>query len=73
MKATRRNLFRGALRYAACGVLAGGAGAMGLKRARLLREGKCVNRSVCKDCPVLADCGLPRALSVRRATGVANG
>jgi hypothetical protein len=48
-------------------VLLGTAGGVAaIKRGRLMREGKCVNRGICSACEVFEDCGLPRALSVRR-------
>lgn len=45
-------------------------GLLGLGGAALVarRGERCINNSVCRDCRVLADCGLPRALSVKRAT-----
>jgi hypothetical protein len=39
------------------------------KRRRLVREGKCEDpqgRTGCAACRLYADCGLPRALSVKR-------
>ncbi|HPD47873.1 MAG TPA: hypothetical protein P5279_17735 [Anaerohalosphaeraceae bacterium] len=62
----RRATLTSALRYAAAGVLAlFGVGAA-VKRGRLY-DGRCVNRSVCRDCGIFARCGLPLALSVKRA------
>jgi hypothetical protein len=62
----RRRMLGGALRYAALGV----AGMLGVgiygKRRRLLREGKCLNDGLCKNCPVFAECGHPRALSAKK-------
>lgn len=63
----RRQFFVGLLRGATLGTLGAGGGLAVLKRRRLLREGKCINQSICKGCDIFDDCGLPRALSVRRA------
>ena len=66
----RRDVFAGALRYAALGVLAAGGAFAGLKRRRLLRQGKCINggpgQSGCRGCGVLQQCGLPQALSAKK-------
>jgi hypothetical protein len=62
----RRGALTAALRYAAAGVLAVfGVGAV-VKRRRLY-DGRCVNRSVCRDCGLFERCGLPLALSSKRA------
>lgn len=54
---------RGLLRFGVLGV----AGAFGVgyysKRQRFLRDGKCIGGNRCVGCDVLADCGLPLALS----------
>ena len=71
---SRRELFAGALRYAALGLMATGGAVLFAKRRRLLREGKCVNEGICAGCKVLEQCSLPQALSARRTlTGVDNG
>ena len=67
--ASRRQLLRGGLRFATLGVIGVAGGAVAVKRRRLLREGKCVNRGICKRCGVFSGCGLPRAISVRRSVG----
>ena len=64
---TRRRFFAGALRNASLALLGAGSGAAVVKRRRLLREGKCINQGICSQCEVFEECGLPRALSVRRA------
>ncbi len=64
---SRRQVLGGTLRYATLGVLGAGVGAVVMKRRRLLREGVCVSRGICTRCGEFAECGLPRARSVRRA------
>ncbi len=70
---SRRRIFAGALRYAALGVLAAGGFFVGVKRRRLLRQGKCINGGPgqlgCRGCGVLQQCGLPRALSAKKVLG----
>jgi hypothetical protein len=61
----RRRFITGALRNASLAMLGLGGGAVVVKQRRLLREGKCINRGMCRECGVFADCGLPRALSTR--------
>ncbi|MBP7049489.1 MAG: hypothetical protein KBE65_00575 [Phycisphaerae bacterium] len=63
----RRQFITRALRGAGLTLLGLGGGAVVLKRRRLLREGKCLNSGMCRECVVFADCGLPRALSTREA------
>jgi hypothetical protein len=71
---SRRELFAGALRYAALGLMAAGSAALFAKRQRLVREGKCVSEGICDGCKVLQHCSLPQAASARRTlTGVDNG
>lgn len=64
---TRRQLVRRVLRGVSLAVLGVGGGAAAVKRRRLVREGKCLNQGVCRDCTVFDGCGLPRAMSVRNA------
>jgi len=65
----RRRMLGGVLRYAALGV----SGLLGVgiygKRRRLLREGKCLNDGLCKNCSVFVECGHPRALSAKKVLG----
>jgi hypothetical protein len=62
---SRRQLLEGILRYATFGLLGAGAGAVYAKRRRLVREGKCINRGICRGCEAFAKCGLPQALSAK--------
>lgn len=61
----RRQFVTRALRETGLALLALGGGAAVVKRRRLLREGKCLSRGMCRNCAVFEDCGLPRALSTR--------
>jgi len=62
----RREMLGRVLRYATLGLL-GAAGGSGLaKRRRLVREGKCVSRGICRGCEVFEKCGLPQALSAKQ-------
>lgn len=70
LKSNRRSVLRGSLRMLAAGAIIAGSTGLAVKRQRLLKEGRCVNRSICKDCVQLSDCGLPRARSYRKATEV---
>jgi hypothetical protein len=65
---TRRQLITRALRHASLVLLGAGGGAAVVKRRRLVREGKCLNQGICRDCPVFDECGLPRALSTKSAS-----
>lgn len=66
---SRRSFLRSAVR--GLGVVGLGlfAGASVHKRRRLVREGKCLDtqgRTGCQACGVFNECGLPRALSVKK-------
>ncbi len=61
----RRRFVSRALRGVSLALLGIGGAAVILKRRRLLREGKCLNSGMCRECEVFVDCGLPRALSTR--------
>jgi len=62
----RRGLLVGALRYGTLGILGAVGGWAFAKRGRLIREGKCVNGGICRDCRVYERCGLPQALSAKQ-------
>lgn len=64
---TRRQLLRGTLRKVSLALLGAGGGAAVVKRRKLVREGRCTSQGICPDCAVFGACGLPRALSVKRA------
>ena len=71
---SRRELFAGALRYAALGFLATGGAVLYAKRRRLVREGICINDGTCDGCDILKQCGLPQALLARKVlVGVNSG
>jgi hypothetical protein len=71
---SRRELFAGALRYAALGLMAAASAALFAKRQRLVRNGQCINSGICADCNVLQDCSLPLAVSAKDTlAGVDNG
>ena len=66
---SRRELLANGLRYVALGTLACVSGAAIWKRRKLVREGKCIGGSICRRCEVLEKCGLPQALSTKKALG----
>ncbi|MHC4462334.1 MAG: hypothetical protein ACYS6W_11910 [Planctomycetota bacterium] len=63
---SRRQLLAGVLRYATLGTLGAVGGSVVAKRRRLVREGKCINRGVCRGCDIFEKCGLPQALSAKQ-------
>lgn len=65
LKKNRRELLAGGVRAGLLGLLGLAGGAAVAKRRRLIKEGKCVNRSLCCDCNVFDDCSLPAALSAK--------
>jgi len=69
---SRRELFAGALRYAALGLLTAGGAVLFAKRRRLLREGVCINDRFCDGCAILQQCALPGALSAKKVLTGAN-
>jgi len=62
---SRRELFAGIFRYLALGLLGTVGGTTIAKRHRLFREGKCINRGICRGCKVFQECSLPQALSAK--------
>jgi len=60
----RRRTLTAMVRYGAAGLLAAFGIAAAVKRRRLY-DGRCVNRSVCRDCRLFQRCGLPLALSAK--------
>lgn len=62
---SRREVLVAALRYGTFGALGAAGGAAAAKRRRLVREGKCINRGICRGCEVFEKCGLPQALSAK--------
>jgi hypothetical protein len=61
----RRQMLIGALRYGALGFLGAIGGSFIAKRRRLVREGKCINGGICRECEIFDDCSLPTALSAK--------
>lgn len=66
-KTSRRTMLAGVLRCTALGAMAAAGGAAGVKRQRLVAEGKCINDWICGSCAILAECGLPAALTVKQS------
>ena len=64
---SRREFFRAAARY---GLLAAVTALASLAaRRRTLAGQRCINQGICSGCAVFAGCGLPQALSAKRANG----
>ena len=61
----RRQLFTSALRYVALGVLGVVGGSVFAKRRRLVKDGICINRQICRSCGIFEECDLPPALSAK--------
>ncbi len=61
----RRQLFTSVLRYATLGVLGAVGGSVFAKRRRLVKNGICINREICRSCGIFKECGLPPALSAK--------
>lgn len=64
---SRRNLIIGVFRYATLGLLGVVSGSVLVKRGKLVRDGECVNRGICRGCEVFENCYLPQALSAKEA------
>jgi hypothetical protein len=62
---SRREFFRAAARYALLALVS--AAASLAARPRTPDGQRCVNRGICSRCGVFAGCGLPPALSAKRA------
>jgi hypothetical protein len=65
---SRREFFRAAARYGLLALAAVGAAFASRNRNPAAAQ-TCVNRSICSGCGVFASCGLPAALSAKRAKG----
>ena len=63
---SRREFFRAAVRTVSLGAIATLSAAL-MRRARPLTGQRCINRGLCNDCAVFAECGLPQALSAKLA------
>ena len=64
---SRREVLRAAGRGLALAALAAVGGVIAA-RGGLRRSGqRCVNNGICRGCPAIDGCGLPKALSARRA------
>ena len=59
----RRQIMTGALRYAVLGMVGFFTGSSIIKRRRLIKEGRCIERGICGGCKIYEDCRLPPALS----------
>ena len=62
---SRREFFRATARYGLLALLSVAASLAA--RPRTPGGQRCVNRGICSGCGVFADCGLPQALSAKRA------
>jgi hypothetical protein len=62
---SRREFFRATARYGLL-VLVSVAASLAA-RPRTPGGQRCVNRGICSGCGIFADCGLPQALSAKRA------
>jgi hypothetical protein len=67
---SRREFLRAAGRILIAGAI-GYIGARLLKRASFTTGEACINNSICRGCSVYSGCGLPQALSAKRARGEA--
>lgn len=66
-KTSRREFLRGAARGGWLAALAAVAARTAGRESGSLANQRCVNRGVCRGCVVFAGCGLPAALSAKRA------
>jgi hypothetical protein len=63
---SRRGFFRAAARYALLALLSVAA-SLAARRPQTAPGQRCVNLGICRSCGVFAGCGLPQALSAKRA------
>ena len=61
----RREFFRATARYALLALVSVAASLAA--RPRRPSGQRCVNRGICSSCGIFAECGLPQALSAKRA------
>ena len=65
---TRRELFRRAGRMAVFAALAAVGVTLGRRaRSKPRNSETCVNRGICRGCSAFDECGLPQAMSAKRA------
>jgi hypothetical protein len=62
---SRREFFRAAARYALLALVSVAASLVARPRTPVGQQ--CVNRGICSGCGIFASCGLPQALSAKRA------
>ena len=63
---SRREFFRAAARGGLLALVSAAAACLAARSQRLEGQ-RCVNRGICSSCGVFAACGLPQALSAKRA------
>ena len=68
--ASRRRFLRDGLRFAILGGLAAVSGRLAGRESARPAGQVCVSAGICRGCAVFEDCGLPRALSAKAATGL---
>lgn len=61
----RREFFAAGLRYTVLSFMTVASGLGIAKRRRLVKENKCISVASCRDCGILQNCKLPRAISAR--------
>ena len=62
---SRREFFRATARYVLLALVSVAAALAA--RPRTTGGQRCVNRGICSSCDIFAECGLPQALSAKRA------
>jgi hypothetical protein len=62
---SRREFFRATARYALLALVTAAAAVAGRPRTTVGQS--CVNRGICSGCGIFTHCGLPQALSAKRA------